>query len=276
MIRLPIGTARLLRQIKVGSVYVSLERLDEVLGGRCVNLVRMTGDPTFEFQLCGSGFALSYRNRWLLICTQHQLPVQPCSEYGLLVKERGRIVSPSRYRGYDKSASGFSDEYKDICVFDFTETMLPYPHMGKHFAALRNEEIWDGREDVLGLIAFGCAYDDQNYDVAEARHFGAAVRAVTCRIDGETSDKSVLRLSTMDPLDVNPDGMSGGPVFGICRNGLEFRAKFAGIITRAGGSTIYAVHSARVTALLEGLANLPSNASLDWRSRVDLNHRPTA
>lgn len=174
------------------------------------------------------------------------------------------------------TASGFSDEYKDICVLDFTESMLPYPQMSKHFAVLRNEEIWDGREDVLSLVAFGCPYDDQNYDVGEARHFGAAIRAVACEINGELSDKSVLRLSTVERLDVDPNGMSGGPVFAVCRSGLEFRAKFAGIITRAGKSTIHAVRSTRIIPLLDGFASSPSNSPLDWRSRVDLNHRPTA
>lgn len=96
---LPFGTSLLLRQIKVGGLYFPIDKFDEVLGRRCVNLVRMTGDNTYEFQLCGSGFALSYRNRWLLICTQHQMQDPPYREYGLLIKDQRKIVSASRFRG---------------------------------------------------------------------------------------------------------------------------------------------------------------------------------
>ncbi len=72
----------------------------------------------------------------------------------------------------------------------------------------------------------------------------------TCLPDGQSSDPALIRLRTYRPLDMDPDGMSGGSAFAIFEQNGEFTALFAGVITRGGSGYFHAVMPGVVVAFL--------------------------
>ncbi len=126
-------------------------------------------------------------------------------------------------------------DYRDIVAFDYTEPCAAIPGLGStffHLSKLPQETISD---KFVFCVASGYATVDQKYELQEANHLGLVRRTIVCHLDGQSSDGALLRLRLDKPLDINPDGLSGGPAFVIQVVGLhQAEAVLGGMILRAG------------------------------------------
>ena len=88
--------------------------------------------------------------------------------------------------------------------------------------------------DIMFAVVAGFPSKDQKYELEEKNHIGKFKRIVVCQPDPATYDPALLCLRTSEPLDFNPDGMSGGSAFVVQVVEGEFRAYFAGMVVTGG------------------------------------------
>ncbi|UES49687.1 hypothetical protein [Roseibium aggregatum] len=164
-------------------------------------------------------------------------------QIGLLIEKGKRTVTSGGVRRYRDGL--FLTDVHDLAAFDFSEPCSELPALRNcffEFKALPPDTLSD---KVVGIIVSGYPFDDQNYDLENNRHLGQAKRIVLCKLDGpdQPRDQALLRLRTLERLNFSPDGISGGGAFVVQLEGLEARAYFAGIVTRAGRDHVHIVKS---------------------------------
>ena len=206
--------------------------LETALARHAFNLFVNHADGTYKVLLRGSGTAIEYKGRRLLLCTQHQLDGIDRQNVGMLADDGSILVTSGGMRHYHPSTE--TDAY-DLVAFDFTEATAYYPLFKKRFFPLHRIPPYVPFNDVVGFNLTGFPFADQNYDVGETNHIGIGRRQVLCTLDPEVpADDVLLRLKPREPLDFDPDGMSGGSAFVIQVVDGVFCVDFAGIIVRGG------------------------------------------
>lgn len=90
----------------------------------------------------------------------------------------------------------------------------------------------------------------QLYDLEENNHIGIRRLSVLCVLDSQPSDEAMLTLKALRPLDIDPDGMSGGSAFVLHFIDGKFKAYFAGIIVRGGREIFHILKSGYIYQFL--------------------------
>jgi hypothetical protein len=104
------------------------------------------------------------------------------------------------------------------------------------------------------MLLVGFPSSEQDYDLYENNRLGFRRLHVSCLPHEEQpSDNALLRVKPTRPLEISPDGMSGGAAFAIQYAEGGPRADFAGIIVRGGREDFYALKSGVVMAFLESI-----------------------
>ncbi|NIK87709.1 hypothetical protein FHS83_001027 [Rhizomicrobium palustre] len=170
-------------------------------------------------------------------------------DVGVLVSETQAFISSAGYT-YCNSPKLADSDYTDLSAFEFTRQADNSSEIERTFFHFDNAAALSDGDDVILYLAFGCAFADQNYDVAEANCVGRAVRALLCDPNGQISDPAVGRCKLLSEMHVDPNGFSGGPVFAIVFDG-HLTLKFAGVINRAGGSFVHFIKAPYVRRLLD-------------------------
>jgi len=102
------------------------------------------------------------------------------------------------------------------------------------------------------MLLAGYPSADQQYDIHENNHLGIARRHVVCLPEAQPSDAALLTVKAQRPLDLHPDGMSGGSAFVIQWEDGKPSAYFAGIIVRGGTELFHILKAGFVIAFLNG------------------------
>lgn len=105
-------------------------------------------------------------------------------------------------------------------------------------------------------MAYGCPFEDQKYNIVDDNRVGMVIRSMICEPIGQPSDQSLGRCKLKSPMDFNPNGLSGGPVFATVVQNSDIVLKFAGIINRSGNGYIHFIKGQAVLNLLELSFNL--------------------
>ncbi|MBY3032439.1 hypothetical protein HF265_25715 [Rhizobium leguminosarum] len=169
----------------------------------------------------------------------------------MLFLDENTYISSAGYTRFNTSAKQTASDAVDLCAFDFSEQVEVKTSLGRRFFTLRNNDVLEDTEEVLGYHAYGCPFDDQNYDVLDNNHVGTVIRSMTCDLEKASSDPALGSCRLLGAMDFNPNGLSGGPVFATVLHGEEIVVKFAGIINRAGGGIIHFIKAKSVQRLLD-------------------------
>jgi hypothetical protein len=214
-------------------------------------LVHYTGDDTYQLHLIGSATGFEYKGEKLLICTEHQLKQALGENVGIIVPEKQVFVSSAGYRQVKYNPALHEGDAFDLRVFDFDEQSRVHPELGRRFFKFSSEQILRDDDRVVGYLAYGCPFSDQNYDVYENNRLDTVIRPMLCREHQSLSDDALGACKTRIPMDFDPNGLSGGPVFALVLRNQEFILKFAGIINRASNSIIHFIKARNVQRLLD-------------------------
>lgn len=245
--------------VNVQGLLIPSSALQSRLNGFCHNLARYTGIKDYPLQFLGSAIGLSLGVRRLLVCTSHQVKDGVGSDVGVIVHDQSLLVSSSGFTKYSFSAGAQDDDSRDLCLLSFDDACNAHPVLSRKFFALREFDILSDEDSVLVFLAYGCPFQDQSYLTLRDDHIGTAVRSMTCEPYDEISDKSLGACKLTLPMDFNPNGLSGGPVFAVVLTREELQLKFAGVINRAGGGVIRFIKAKHVRALID----LEKRLSLD-------------
>lgn len=237
--------------IKVHGVFVPAKGVQSRLHVFGQNLVRYTDVAGYEVQLIGSATGLDYRDTKFLVSTGHQVNGIPEDDVGIIVPVKNNYISSAGYTRYVVRGTLRESDVFDLRAFDFTPQMAEHPDLMQRFFRLRPEDILEDTDNVIALLAYGCPFVDQKYNVVDENRVGTVIRAMTCEPCEQPSDPSLGLCRTLAPMDFDPNGLSGGPVFATVLEGSEVVLKFAGIINRAGNGLIHFIKGKAVQNLLD-------------------------
>lgn len=218
--------------VDVNGLVVPGRSVEAVLARHALNLVvNNEGDEVFKVFLRGSASAVRYKGREILLTTQHQLKGIDKKQVAMLTDNGSHIITSSGLRSYTPRPD--TDAF-DLIAFDFSAPCAARPELKKHFFDLQGAPRECPGSRVLGMLLAGYPFAMQLYDLEDRNHLGLIRRHVTCVPHSQPSDEATLIVKTVQPLDIDPDGMSGGPAFIIQYDADGPRAYFAGIIIRGG------------------------------------------
>jgi hypothetical protein len=180
--------------------------IEGALAKHTFNVVVSNEDDLFSVLLRGSGTAVRFGGKELLLCTQHQLAGIDRQKVGMMTEGGKMMLTSGGMRHY--SVRDDTDA-NDLVAFDFSEPVAAYPELKHRFFNLSaRRPIY---QQIVGVLLVGCPTIDQNYDVYENNHIGLARRTVVCTPDPVLpADLATVRVTPLEPLSVDPDGMSGG------------------------------------------------------------------
>lgn len=237
--------------VNVNGLIIPGRSIDNVLARHAFNLFIYNDDETFKVSLIGSATAVRYRGREVLLATQHQLRgVGDESRVAMLTDSGSHIITSAGRRGYEPHPE--SDAH-DIVAFDFMEPCKARTELKRRFFDLDRCPPDTMTDKIIGMLLCGYPFCAQDYDLEENNHLGLTRRQVVCLPDSQPSDGALLAVRATQPLDENPDGMSGGSAFVIQYEDQQPRAYFAGIIVRGGGGLFYILKAGFVIAFLNSV-----------------------
>lgn len=237
--------------VKVHDLFIPANSLQSRLNKFAQSLVQFTGFEGYEVQLIGSATGLCYRGANFLVCTAHQLKEVSMQHVGIIVPGENRYISSAGHIGFRAPDGPQPDDAKDLCAFDFTPQMTSNKELVEHFFRLDPDDFMNDEDDVVAYLAYGCPFADQKYNIVDENHVGIVIRSMTCRPEDHPPDPALALCRSLAPMDFNPNGLSGGPVFATVLQGSEVVLKFAGIINRAGSGLIHFIKAKVVQSLLD-------------------------
>jgi hypothetical protein len=236
--------------VNFNGVLIPPSGLDIVLSKYVECLVVWNNHDTYLVSLVGSGIPIKFKGKYFIVCSKHQLRDRVLEDVSLLSRDGKKCFSSGGVRHFEGPNEY---EYRDLVAFDFSDPCAEHPELRDRFYNLvfRPNDVMS--DQFMVAVASGFAFDDQNYDLEENNHLGLVKRKLACRLDGRSSDPSIYRLETVQTLNFNPDGMSGGSVFAIQKQDNELVAFLAGMIVRAGPNHIHFVILPFIWRFLEDL-----------------------
>ena len=217
--------------VDVNGLIVPGRSVEAVLARHAINLVVNNNDEAFKLYLRGSATAVRYKGRDLLLTTQHQLRGVDETQVAMLTDNGSHIITSGGRRGYTPHLD--TDAF-DLIAFDFTAPCGERPDLKSRFFDLHKGPPDVVNTQVLAMLLAGYPFALQLYELEDKNHLGLIRRNVTCLPHSQPSDEATLVVQAVQPLDIDPDGMSGGPAFIIQYESDGPRAYFAGIIVRGG------------------------------------------
>jgi hypothetical protein len=230
----------------VNGVTIPGRALEGRLARHAFNLAAYNDDPIYRVSLAGSATAIRFRGRSLLLCTNHQLRGFDLEQVAMLTDNGGLVTSG----GYVSYTINDSADASDLAAFDFTEPVAAHPELAARFFDLRAIPPPTNLEDIVCFLLTGFPSKGQRYELEESNHLGLARLCVPCLPDSLSADPALCKVRAASPMAINPDGMSGGSAFVICREGARFSAYFSGIIIRGGGDFFHILHPGLVLNFL--------------------------
>ena len=236
--------------VDVNGLIIPGQLIEGVLSRHAFNLVVNRNHEVYKISLVGSGTAVRYRDREILLTTKHQVRGIDPRQVAMLTDD-DNIITSAGFRQYNVESD--SDAY-DIVAFDFTAPCADRPELKKRFFDLRGGAPPASLNvNVLAIVLSGFPVADQAYEVYEKNHIGLARRNITCEPHEQPSDVALLRVRTVQPLEIDPDGMSGGSAFVIQLVDGQPRAYFGGIVVRGGREFFSILKPGFVVAFLDAV-----------------------
>jgi len=239
--------------IPAGSIQSSLSRYATAV------LVH-TDIKEFSLYIRGSGLPVYYRGHYFLVCTKHQLDNVDLERVAMHESERNVVTSAGSRHFISPDPDS---DYRDIAAFDFSDPCAAIVGLRTAFFNLTKLPPDRLSSEFAFCVASGYATKDQKYELLESNHLGLVRRSMICHLDGPTADHAVIRLRIDPALEIDPDGLSGGPAFVIQAGIYQSEAFLAGLILRGGREYLHILKVAFITKFLDGYLDHiePENAS---------------
>ena len=237
--------------VRVHDVFVPATALQSRLHRFGHNLTLFTYDKDYQVRLRGSAAGLDYRGARFLVCTAHQVNDVPAEDVGIMVPANNHYITSAGYTRFRAPDAPAESDAEDLCAFDFTPQTAENQKLSQRFFQLSSTDLLNDEEDVVAYLAYGCPFADQKYNIFDENHVGTVIRSITCEPQGRHSDPALGLCRLLSPVDFDPNGLPGGPVFATVLQGPEVVLKFAGIINRSGNGLNHFIKAEMVQNLLD-------------------------
>ncbi|PRD41370.1 hypothetical protein C5748_22045 [Phyllobacterium phragmitis] len=232
-----LGTSAVLN-----GVAIPARSLGEALSRHCLSVVIHSDYANSEFPvlpayLRGSGIPILLGDRYILVCTKHQLQGVDLERVSMFAEGGERLISSGGVRSFVEPDP--DSDYRDIAAFDFTEPCRDIPELRRWFFRLSElpPEI-SAEANMIGL-AFGFPTKEQSIN-SEERKIVFSRRQMVFNLDHQQgSDRAMFTVRLHEMLPIDPDGVSGGPAFVVQMVDGGPKVYLAGMVTRAGRKSLY-------------------------------------
>lgn len=210
----------------------------------------------YFWNFMGSCVGIYYRNRYLLLCTRHQLTNglqgRSAQNVGLLDRDGKMFRSAAglvTYEDYIKGAESY-----DLAVFDFTEVCIQTAYIRERFFKVDKSPPPVPFEHIIAVIVSGYPTDKQNHGY-EQRKIDFSRATMLCALENRENQSShsddIFKLKILNKPDSKMDGISGGGAFVLQLEGVNARGYFAGIVVRGGEKNIYILKVGNILEMID-------------------------
>lgn len=242
--------------VDVNGLLIPINCIEASVANYTHPLIVWNKDETFSWSFMGSCVGIYYRQKYLLLCTRHQLKNvlngRSYEDVGLLDRDGSSFCSATGIVFYEEQFN--SSESNDLVVFNFTEPCRDKPYMRERFFNVEKCPPSVPFEQIVGIVASGYPTDKQNHDW-ESRRIAFTKAVITCSLDKRENQSKysddIFRLKILNAFSLKHDGMSGGGAFVLQLEGENARGYFAGIILRGGKDNIYILKVGNIFKIID-------------------------
>lgn len=243
--------------VELNSVFIPASSLQETLSNYTLPLLVDNNDPIYKFGLIGSCIPIFFDDDYYIICTRHQIKNRNPEDVGLLDKDGYKFCSSSGIVFYEDIYNEV--DLHDLVILKYTQACHSRPEMKERFFPVRYPP--EARaEDLLFFIASGFPSKEQDYGFADNENrLGFKKLALICSLaekNEQPTDETLLCIKTIGDSKCDPNGMSGGAVFGVQMVNNIPRAFLHGMITRAGNGYVRFLKTGYILNLISDSAKL--------------------
>lgn len=238
--------------VRHNDIFLPGRSIENAFAKYCSCLTIWSDMDAYPVYLPGSATLLRYKERCYLVCTRHQLRGSLKENVSIMLHEDGCtkcITSAGAAWWSDELNAG---DHNEIAVFDFTQPCADIPALRPLFLDFRGQHSNAPVDQIVGIIVYGYPTDGKDYD-PDGRSIALRKRAVLCHYRAEGADEAVHVVDPAQPLDFDPDGMSGGPGFCLMHNEHGFTIHLAGIIVRASRGRLRLIKAGAIQMMLDGM-----------------------
>lgn len=250
----------ILTSVKINGVEYRFRELQRRLSMFSGQLICVNDDAGRDINLFGSMANVRLGEKYLCVCTQHQLGNTEISKVCIHNFNRTRFVSAGAYYFVKSSHAGQDlNEIEDLCAFDFTEAVNNLGVSPARFLDISEHSAIRPSAGESNFVVCGHAHKDVSIDLMDDCDYSQGIRSIAslCRCNfyslvSETGDRDLVTLrSSSLPEKFNADGFSGAPVFGLSIRQARVVLSFAGIVTRGGNGYVHVVPGDRIKACIQ-------------------------
>ncbi|WP_008545121.1 hypothetical protein [Bradyrhizobium sp. CCGE-LA001] len=240
-----IGTS-----VVFNGVLIPASMLTAALARYVDNLSIWNDHEIYKVSLVGSTVPIKFAERYFVLCTNHQLRGCQPENVSLLGRDGKMLITSAGVRHFNDDSNPY---YLDLAAFDFTEPCEARQELKERFFALREVPPDCPATDIVFAVVAGFPSGKQRYELEEKNHIGKVKRIVVCRPEPASYDPALLCLRAEEPLDFDPNGMSGGSAFVVQAVAGEFRAYFAGLVVTGGKDQFHIIKAGHIWRFLRTL-----------------------
>ena len=139
--------------IRIGSLWMPVKRLPEVLAPFTKLLFCLTGSEDHPYSLRGSATGLRFQGQYLLFCCVHQIADRSPREVVVPVDKRGRhLVSGTAFIRLNDLPEFEGEEILDVCAMHFDPANYDGLHLARGFFDIKGGDVWNGESETTFLI----------------------------------------------------------------------------------------------------------------------------
>ncbi|SDZ14102.1 hypothetical protein SAMN05444004_106196 [Jannaschia faecimaris] len=211
-------------------------------------LYHTAGFELNNFSLGGTLTKLKLRDRYFGLLTCHQIH-KANFNYAMIsvINEENRSFCTAMRAVFP--ANEHSVDELDAVLCEFTDPVSTGSLSSHGWFDLRNDYAQPHTPEPLAVVAIGYPGHRNAIDY-ENEGYAAGPNAVL----GTESMPSIsgrLSFEPVSPLDYDPNGFSGGPVFGLKETPNGLQAFFAGLVTEASRSKFHFISLQKLRPLIE-------------------------
>ena len=234
--------------VRIGHVWFPANQVEEALGRYTKQLFCLTHHDQHPYAFLGSASAVRFRGRCFLVWCRHQTRDYRPDDVTIPIESGKTLISGSRYLQIELDEMNREEEYPDICAVEFVPQNYGSPTIENLFFPLNTVDVWAGSTDAQFYL-YGYPTSLRRYEY-EVPHVHLSQIVTSGRYDGASAALHLHRLRMTRTEQFPSDGLSGGPVYHLARDGGGFYAGMAGIILR-GSETSDLIHFLDARFLME-------------------------